>query len=44
VVETTLEQILNEGERPLIKGNPLFGNVARDSRYAAFLRKMKLPE
>jgi TolB-like protein/Tfp pilus assembly protein PilF len=28
----------------LIKGNPLFRNVARDSRYAAFLRKMKLPE
>jgi tetratricopeptide (TPR) repeat protein len=28
----------------LIKGNPLFRNVARDPRYAAFLRKMKLPE
>jgi TolB-like protein/predicted Zn-dependent protease len=28
----------------LIKGNPLFRNVTRDSRYAAFLRKMKLPE
>ena len=28
----------------LIKGNPLFGNVARDPRYAAFLRKMNLPE
>ncbi len=28
----------------LIKGNPLFRNVARDLRYAAFLRKMKLPE
>jgi adenylate cyclase len=28
----------------LIKGNPLFRNIARDSRYAAFLRKMKLPE
>lgn len=28
----------------LIKGNPLFRNVARDPRYAAFLRKLKLPE
>jgi adenylate cyclase len=28
----------------LIKGNPLFRNVASDPRYAAFLRKMKLPE
>ncbi|HWS63354.1 MAG TPA: TIR domain-containing protein [Steroidobacteraceae bacterium] len=28
----------------LIKGNPLFRNVARDPRYAAFLRKMNLPE
>jgi tetratricopeptide (TPR) repeat protein len=28
----------------LIKGNPLFRNVARDPRYAEFLRKMKLPE
>ena len=28
----------------LIKGNPLYRNVARDPRYTAFLRKMKLPE
>jgi adenylate cyclase len=28
----------------LIKGNPLFRNVAGDPRYAAFLRKMNLPE
>jgi TolB-like protein len=28
----------------LIKGNPLFRNIAGDSRYAAFLRKMKLPQ
>ena len=28
----------------IIKGSPLFRNVARDPRYAAFLRKMKLPE
>jgi tetratricopeptide (TPR) repeat protein len=28
----------------IIKGNPLFRNVARDPRYAAFLRKMNLPE
>jgi TolB-like protein len=28
----------------IIKGNPLYRNVARDPRYAAFLRKMKLPE
>ena len=28
----------------IIKGNPLYRNVVRDPRYAAFLRKMKLPE
>jgi tetratricopeptide (TPR) repeat protein len=28
----------------LIKGNPLFRNVAGDPRYAAFLRKMNLPQ
>jgi tetratricopeptide (TPR) repeat protein len=28
----------------LIKGNPLFRNVARDPRYKAFLRKMNLPD
>ncbi len=28
----------------LIKGNPLFRNVARDPRYAGFLRKMNLPQ
>jgi TolB-like protein/tetratricopeptide (TPR) repeat protein len=28
----------------IIKGNPLFQNVARDPRYSAFLRKMNLPE
>ena len=28
----------------LIKGNPVFRNVAHDARYAAFLRKMNLPE
>jgi hypothetical protein len=28
----------------IIKGNPLLGNVAHDPRYAAFLRKMNLPE
>jgi TolB-like protein/Tfp pilus assembly protein PilF len=27
----------------LIKGNPLFRNIVRDPRYAAFLSKMKLP-
>jgi adenylate cyclase len=28
----------------LIKGNPLFRNVAHDPRYKAFLRKMNLPD
>ena len=28
----------------IIKSDPLYRNVARDPRYAAFLRKMKLPE
>jgi len=28
----------------IIKGNPLFRNVARDPRYSTFLRKMNLPE
>jgi hypothetical protein len=28
----------------LIKGNPIFRHVARDARYAAFLRKMNLPQ
>ena len=28
----------------IIKGNPLVRNVARDPRYAAFLRKLNLPE
>jgi TolB-like protein/tetratricopeptide (TPR) repeat protein len=28
----------------LIKGNPLYRNLARDPRYTAFLRKMNLPE
>jgi len=28
----------------IIKGNPLLRNVARDPRYAAFLRKMNLPK
>ena len=27
-----------------IVGEPLFGNLARDPRYKAFLRKMNLPE
>jgi tetratricopeptide (TPR) repeat protein len=28
----------------IIKGNPLYRNVARDPRYAGFLRKMNLPQ
>ena len=28
----------------VIKGNPLYRNVAHDPRYGAFLRKMNLPE
>ena len=28
----------------VIKGNPLFRNVAGDPRYKAFLKKMNLPE
>ncbi len=28
----------------IFKGDPLYRNVARDPRYTAFLRKMKLPE
>jgi hypothetical protein len=28
----------------VIKGNPLSRNIAGDPRYAAFLRKMRLPE
>jgi serine/threonine-protein kinase len=32
-----------DGGLPSIKGNPLLRNIQRDPRYAAFLKKMKLP-
>ena len=40
-----LERAYNQrdGGLPSIKGDPLLRNIEKDPRYAAFIKKMKLP-